>query len=303
MARKISGTRRNALIALFAGLTLAGAGDAARGTEATPDFSGLWSRTTFGLEQPEKGPGPVRAAVMRAGPGGNGQFNVGDEKAPILKPAAADAVRRRNESQFRGVDVPTPSNQCLPMAVPYIFRVQGLQVIQKKDEVMLIYMQDHQVRHVRLAATHGAKITPSWWGDSIGHYEDDTLVVDTIGFKVGPASAVDQYGAPFSGGLHTVERYRLISYEEAKAAQDRIVRENGGVATEQAAGVDPNYRGKGLQVQVTVEDSKYFTMPWGAAATYRKAGTPWVENVCAENPHEYYANKLTPVPTATKPDF
>src|SRR5215469_4177819 len=101
-----------------------------------PDFSGQWSRTTFGLEQPEKGPGPVRATVMRAGPGGNGQFNVGDDKAPILKPAAAEMVRRRNEAQFRGVDVPTPSNQCLPMAVPYIFRVQGLQVIQKKDEVM-----------------------------------------------------------------------------------------------------------------------------------------------------------------------
>jgi hypothetical protein len=255
------------------------------------------------LEQPEKGPGPVRAATVRTARDGNGNFNVGDDKSPILKPAAADMVRRRNESQARGVDVPTPSNQCLPMAVPYIFRVQGLQVIQKKDEVMLIYMQDHQVRHVRLAAAHPAKVTPSWWGDSIGHYEGDALVVDTIGFRVGPASAVDQYGAPFSEALHTVERYRLISYEEAKAAQDRIVRENGPVATEQAASIDPNYRGEGLQVQVTVEDKNFFTTTWGAAATYRKAGTPWVENVCAENPHEYYANKDTPVPTATRPDF
>jgi len=81
------------------------------------------------------------------------------------------------------------------------------------------------------------------------------------------------------------------------------VRANGGVATEQAAAIDPNYRGKGLQVQFRVDDKTYFTTEWGGAATYRKAGSDWVENVCAENTHEYYNNGSTKVPQAEHPDF
>src|SRR5258708_33359966 len=87
------------------------------------------------------------------------------------------------------------------MVSPYVFRVQEMQVIQKKDEVLLLYMQDHQIRHVRLNGTHPAKITPSWYGDSIGHYEGETLVVDTIGYKLGPAPVLDMFGSPFSEGL------------------------------------------------------------------------------------------------------
>jgi hypothetical protein len=164
-------------------------------------------------------------------------------------------------------------------------------------------MQDHQVRHVRLNARHPQKVTPSASGDSVGHYEGDTLVVDTIGFEVGRVPAVDQFGTPHSENLHVIERYRLVDYEVAKAAQEGNVRINGGTATEQAAAIDPDYKGKGLQVQFTVEDKTYFTMPWSGAATYRKAGSEWVENVCAENTHEYYSGTETQVPQAGKPDF
>jgi len=113
---------------------------------------------------------------------------------------------------------------------------------------------------------------------------------------------VDMYGSPFSEALHVVERYRMLDYEDAKAAQERNVREQGPVATEQAASIDEDYRGKGLQVQFTVEDKNVFNTPWSGAATYRRAAG-WVENVCAENPHEYYAGKDTDVPKADKPDF
>ena len=61
-------------------------------------------------------------------------------------------------------------------------------------------------------------MTPSWQGDSVGHYEGDTLVVDTVGIKTGPFSSVDRYGTPFSEKLHVVERYRLIDGEAAAAA-------------------------------------------------------------------------------------
>jgi hypothetical protein len=265
------------------------------------DFSGAWARTTFGLEQPASGPGPVRTLGLRGEGGAN--FNLADENSPILKPAAAAAVKLRNKMEAAGTDYPTASNQCLPMAAPYIFRVQQMEVLQGKDEILLMYMQDHQIRHVRLNSSHPARLTPSWYGDSIGHYEGDALVVDTIGFKVGRVAQVDVFGSPYSEALHVVERYRLIDYEAAKAAQERNVRENGPVATEQAAGIDANYRGKGLQVVFTVEDRNFFTMPWSGAATYRRAGAEWVENVCAENIHEYYLGRDTAIPQTDGPDF
>ena len=270
-------------------------------TTPIPDFAGNWARTTFALEQPDSGPGPVRTLRRRAE--GSADFNLGDEASAILRPAAAAAVKIRNDMQRAGKDQPTPSNHCLPMIAPYVFRVQQMQVLQKKNEILILYMQDHQVRHVRLNGSHPTHLTPSWYGDSAGHFEGDTLVVDTVGFKIGPVAHLDQYGTPYSQDLHVVERYRLIDYEAAKAAQDRIVKETGPPATEQAAAIDPNYRGKGLKVQFTVEDKNYFTTPWSGGATYRRAGAAWVENVCAENIHEYYSGTETDVPRAGKPDF
>jgi hypothetical protein len=288
-------------IVVIAGIAFFAVGAATGANEPIPDFAGNWARTTFALEQPDSGPGPVRTVRLRVD--GSAQYNLGDEKSPILKPAAAAAVKIRNDMQVAGKDQPTPSNHCLPMVAPYVFRVQQMQMMQTKNEILILYMQDHQVRHVKLNASHPANPKPSWYGDSIGHFEGDTLVVDTIGFRIGAVAHLDSFGTPYSKDLHVVERYRLVDFEVAKADQDRVVRDSGPPATEQAAAIDPAYRGKGLQVRFTVEDKNYFTTPWSGAATYRKAGAAWVENVCAENTHEYYSNAETDVPKAGKPDF
>jgi hypothetical protein len=100
-----------------------------------------------------------------------------------------------------------------------------------------------------------------------------------------------------------VERYRLISFEEAKAARERNVAQNGPPGTRQAAGIDDKYVGNGLQVQFTVEDPNVFNTPWSGTATYSKADEIWVENVCAENTFEYYNNRDTAIPKANKADF
>jgi hypothetical protein len=67
--------------------------------------------------------------------------------------------------------------------------------------------------------------------------------------------------------------------------------------------VDPNYNGKGLQIQLIVVDEGAFTTPWSAAVTFRRSSEEWRERVCAENPHVYYTGKDTVVPRADKPDF
>jgi hypothetical protein len=121
-----------------------------------------------------------------------------------------------------------------------------------------------------------------------------------VGIKVGPFSMVDRFGTPHTEALHVVERYRLLDFEAAKEAQERGEKENRRVPQ---WAVDPNYKGKGLQLQFTVEDEGVFTMAWTAGITYRRALGEWPEYVCAENRHEYYSGRDTAVPTADKPDF
>jgi hypothetical protein len=167
--------------------------------------------------------------------------------------------------------------------------------------------RDHQVRHVRMNAEHPANITPSWYGDSVGHYESDTLVIDTVGVRIGPFAMIDWYGTPHSPALHVVERYRLLDYEAAKEGLERDAKENYGPRAPESAiepyNMDPNYRGKYLQLLFTVEDEGVFTTPWSATVTYGRPLGEWLENVCADNPRKYGTERDAQVPTADKPDF
>jgi hypothetical protein len=290
-------------IALFS--SSAFAQQPSHGTASIPDFSGIWAHLTWpGFEPPESGPGPVVNKSRL--PNGRGNLNrlVGDYANPILKPPAAEIVKQHGEISLAGVTYPTPSNQCWPGGVPYIFWNIAMQILQRPDKVTIIYYRDHEVRHVRMNQPHPARVTPSWYGDSVGRYEGDTLVIDTVGVKTDrPFAMVDMYGTPYTQALHVVERYRLLDYEAANAAQARE-RENVRIlTTEPGFAPDPNYKGNGLQLEFTVDDDGVFTTPWSATITYRRPLTEWVEYVCAENPREYYAGKDSAVPTAGKPDF
>jgi len=197
---------------------------------------------------------------------------------------------------------PTPSNRCWPSGVPYIFFQPGMEMLQQPREIVFLYLRNHEVRHVRMNAVHPAHVAPSWYGDSVGHYEGDTLVIDTIGIKADrPYAMVDMFGTPFSPALHVVERYRMLDYDEAQAAQERNLKVNPRVPDTRA---DLSYKGKRLQVVFTVEDEGVFTMLWSGAITYERPAMAWEENVCAENPFEFFAGRVQAfVPTADRPDF
>jgi hypothetical protein len=146
--------------------------------------------------------------------------------------------------------------------VPQIVNLlEEVQFLQLKDRVVIIYQRDHQVRWVWLNRDHSAHPTPSWYGESVGHYEGDTLVVDTIGQKRHKMSVVDPFGTPHTDKIHVVERYQPFS--------------------------DPF--GRGLEVTVRVEDAGAFTKPWKGTAEYRQ--DPEVhqlqEMVCAENNRDF----------------
>ncbi len=174
----------------------------------------MWGRNSFDFAPSSSGPHPVTNSVRLRNGASDPRFRVGDFTNPILKPEAADVVRRRGELS-RGGDFPDASNQCGPYTPPYS-HAMGLQleILQVKGQVLILYPQDQGVRHIRLNQRHPSAVTPSQYGDSVGRYEGDTLVVDTVGFKVGPLSMVDRYVTyaiqqdPPSGGTFPADRSR-----------------------------------------------------------------------------------------------
>jgi hypothetical protein len=282
------------------------------GSSPIPDFSGQWGRDMLFFEPPASGPGPIVNSVREADgtivardpccAGGRGMW-LGDYTNPILKPEAADAVKKFGDSLVAGQVSPDLHNSCWPEPPPFVLALQfGTLITQTRDEVTLTYLLHNTVRHVFLNASHPENLPPSWQGHSVGRYEGDTLVIDTVGIKVAPFSTVDAFGTPHSKALHVVERYRLIDGEAAAEAQQKGGGTLNSFGTIYGRGsIDPDTATKGLQVEFTVEDPGVFTTPWSGRATYRRVIGEWPEALCAENPQ--FSSKNAVVPTAHTPDF
>jgi hypothetical protein len=293
------------------------AGTATQGAASMPDLSRVWYHPALPwFEPPASGPGPVTnrsRAPQRPGgatgsqaspPTKDGVSNydqlVGDYTNPILQPWAAETVKKFGEISLAGITYPNASNQCWPRPVPFIFKHQQMGMIQQPDKITFIFNEDHEVRRVRLNEPHQSPVTPSWYGDSVGRYEGDTLVIDTIGIRADRKYAmVDLFGTPYTKSLHVVERYRLRDYDDVKDAIERNKNENWLVVGDVFSG----HRGKFLQLHLTIDDDGAFTTPWTATLTFVPGPDLMAEAVCAENRAQYYYKNEADVPTADKPDF
>jgi len=126
-----------------------------QGAAYIPDFSGRWSHPYWpGFEPPASGPGPVTNRLrLREGPQkgvSNPNQLVGDYTNPILKPWAAEIVKQHGEAELNGLGSPTPLNQCWPEGVPFVFRDIGMQMLQHRDRIIILYVLDQQFRHIRM---------------------------------------------------------------------------------------------------------------------------------------------------------
>ena len=295
--------RRNFLLlaTLAAVAAMPGSGQTAAPKASIPDFSGMWAHPWLpGFEPLASGPTSLKNRQRRPDGVSNVLQLVGDYNNPILKPEAAATVKKFGEMSMDHFGFHNPRNQCWPQGLPFILPSNGMEMLQQPDKITIIYQTDHQVRRVRMNQPHPAVVTPSYYGDSVGHYEGDTLVIDTVGFKAGPFAMVDWFGTPQSRALHVVERYRLLDYAAAKEGLERAGKEN---ALPQPPAVDLDYRGKHLQILITVDDPGVFTTPWSTTVTYGKPVLEWAEQVCAENPRKYGTEEDAQIPTANKPDF
>jgi len=230
---------------------------------------------------PNGGPGPVVSdprypyiSFYRYQQNPRPTFRVADLDNVILQPSTKDALRKANEKVLSGEIIAVPKERCWPVGVPafLLYPATPVYFLQTPKEVLLVWMQDHQVRRVRLNEKHEPNARSGWFGDSVGHYEGDTLVVDTIGLS--PRTFVDNYFTPHTDQLHVVERFRMIE------------------------------GGQTLQVQVHVEDPGAFTTPWNAMQLYRRMDNgPMIETVCAENNDDHFDHGVGAIPTAEVADF
>ncbi|MCZ6771123.1 MAG: hypothetical protein O7G83_03920 [Proteobacteria bacterium] len=235
---------------------------------------------------PESGPGPVISdpdhPYRPNGPGddaaGNPTYRVADLSNPILNSWAIEQMKRSNDAVLAG-EIPFVARQrCYPPGVPAwnVFRRVAPPMFffaQTPEKVLMIYNGDNQVRRVYLNVPHSANPKPSWHGESVGHYEGNTLVVDTIAILDHPLSFVDNYRTPHTDQLHVVERLHMID-------------------------------GDTIDINIYVEDPGAFTMPWNARQILsRSTRGPIYETICADGNPDYFNLYSVSVPQTDTPDF
>jgi hypothetical protein len=275
---------RTLLVAIVLGWTcaLAVADPAADGKKVIPDLGVLWAKSDDEyFKGPKNGPGPPISLPLI-----KGVHYEADYRNPVLQPWVAETLKKYQEMDRSGVALPpNVMSTCRPYGVPGAMAPHYvLDLIQTPTMVVFLYNNNDQIRYVYLDQPHSENITPTWFGESVGHYEGDTLVVDTIGLagKNGK-SVIDTFGTPHTDALHIVERYRLI---------------NGGDT---------------LRLDIHVEDPGAFTTPFDmyvnltriksepfpAYIGERYAGA-FEERVCAANNRSV---GVADMPIADIPDF
>jgi hypothetical protein len=222
---------------------------------------------------------PYRSQCQNGGCSGDSDLRppIVNTKDPILKGWAAEHMQATNEEVLNGrMAIPfTSQSRCWPGGVPgQLLFLEPMYFLQTPKQVWMIWQRDHFARRIYLTDKHSEHVKPSWFGESIGHYEGgDTLVVDTIGLAGGENRYIDSFRTPHTDKLHVVERFTI----------------------------SPDARS--LTAIVTVEDPDTFNGPLTLKQTWRKNPVAMEEMVCAENVDDHFNENLHPMPQAGKPDF
>jgi hypothetical protein len=208
----------------------------AQAAAPTPDLSGLWQR----LRDP-----------------GHSSLDLDFGKAVSPMTPWAEAKFKAANSIYRSSSPSTvlsdPIFSCFPPGVPRIYLLNfPVQIVQIPGQVIMLFEFDHFVRRIYTdGRPHDKDAGPLWMGDSIGRWEGDTLVADTVSFN--DKTTLDREGYPHSDAMHLVERIRRVDHDS-------------------------------LEIDLKVDDSKAYTKPWGAKLNF-KLRTDWkiMEHVCEDN--------------------
>ena len=161
---------------------------------------------------------------------------------PPLQPWAMEIFRANRGNvgmrrpQLNGIDQLDPVNNCFPAGFPRVMLLRVFQIVPLPDQVLMVFEYGHSVRRIYTDGRgHPDGYPPGWMGHSIGRWDGDALVADTVALN--DRTWMDRIGTPHSDALRVVERFR-------RAAQDR------------------------LEVEFTFEDAQAFTRAWGGTKDY-----------------------------------
>jgi hypothetical protein len=218
-----------------ASLALAQTADPPPGPPAKPstdpkDFTGVWLQKGYAIRYPV----------------------VGGGQAPYLPWAAAEA-KRRGDAQTAGTPLTDSTAQCMPSGVP---RVMGapypIEFLQGKKELVILHETQHLFRHIYLNEDHPKDLDPTFMGHSVGHWEGNTLVVDTVALN--KETLINEAGDPHSDKMHIVEHW-------SKSAD-----------------------GKVLTDLLTIDDPGAYSKPWSIEYKYYwRPDIRFIEYICEEN--------------------
>ena len=219
---------------------------------------------------PQVGTGNQRGVMER----------MSDAENANLKPWAQELMRKYNQDVLNGHRAFSSQARCWPGGTPgqLLFPAEPIFFVQTPKEVWIIWQRQQEIRRIYLDVPHSKNPKPSWFGESVGHYENSELVIDTTGFLDRQEfDFVDNWRTPHTKDMHVVERWKLV---------------NGG---------------NGIQATVTVDDPGTFNKPWSGMVQWRKVnqGT-MLETICAENNaafEQFFGLKEYPMPEAKPADF
>jgi len=234
------------------------------------------------LPTPEGGPGPVvfdkaHPYVPNNTPGkGPSTYRVADLSNPILQEWLKPSMRKANDAVLAGKVPFRARERCWRVGVPGFDAyslVEPFYFYERPNEIVVINQGGPEIRHIYMNVPHSKDVKPSWYGESVGHYENgDTLVIDTIGLN--DKTFVDNYRTPHTTQIHVVERWKLAA------------------------------DGKTVDVSVHVEDPGAFTTPWKAIQRWRLVeDAPILTVPCNENNGDFFNQGLVPLAEAKTPDF
>jgi hypothetical protein len=172
--------------------------------------------------------------------------------APPLQPWAQALYDQRLADSDRGQPFAPTGAYCLPLGMPLMMMAADMpiHIVRTPAEVDLMFEEQHAWRAVRLGGKHPEDLDPSFYGDSVGRFEGDVLVVDTVGLN--ERTTLDMTGMPHSEALHVTERIRRV---DADTLEDLI----------------------------TIDDPKTFIRPWTTRMRYRAFKDRMIEYICENN--------------------
>ena len=163
------------------------------------------------------------------------------------------------EAKFKAADtkVNDPNLACLPHGIPRLMFVPlPMEIMQLPDKVLIYQEAGNQLRQIHMNRGHNADLDPTYNGDSVGRWDGNTLVVDTIGFN--DVTWLDHVGLPHTDALHVVERIHRVDHDT-------------------------------LVDDFTIEDPKAYTKTWTTSQMYHlKPGWEIAEYVCDNNKYVYH---------------